>query len=305
MSDQTHPRRGLLLVGLVGIVLAVGLAGLPREHAPLPAIARYAMTTALPDWRLTEPVNEVVYGSRGFDTFGETFLLLAAVISVILLARHREARRGYFGEVSAGLREQAHADPHTVETWGEREARRAESAESGEEGAPWAGRPDTPDDVPIGAPGPEEAEAMTVVVRTAVRIAAPVLAVSGLYLVAWGYSPGGGFPGGAVLVGVLILAYAAYGRRRIARVVRPGLLETLEMAGAAVIIGTELLGLLLQGSFSANWLPLAPPQTIRSGGVIQVFSFGELIEVGTGLAIAIFSLLGMRHDWAPDEEADK
>ena len=49
---------------------------------PLPAVARYAMDVALPRWGLTEPVNEVVYGTRGFDTFGETFLLLAAVVSV-------------------------------------------------------------------------------------------------------------------------------------------------------------------------------------------------------------------------------
>ncbi|MGH3414853.1 MAG: MnhB domain-containing protein [Actinocrinis sp.] len=41
------------------------------------------------------------------------------------------------------------------------------------------------------------------------------------HLVAWGYSPGGGFPGGAVLLGVLLLVYAGFGRRRIARVARP------------------------------------------------------------------------------------
>ncbi len=77
---------------------------------------------------------------------------------------------------------------------------------------------------------------MTVVVRTAIRIVLPILAVAGLYLVAWGYSPGGGFPGGAVLLGVLLLAYAGYGRRKISRVIRPGLLETIELAGAAAII---------------------------------------------------------------------
>ena len=40
--------------------------------------------------------------------------------------------------------------------------------------------------------------------------------------------------------------------------IRPGLLETIEMAGAGLIIGTETLGLVVKGSFSANWLPLAP-----------------------------------------------
>jgi multicomponent Na+:H+ antiporter subunit B len=142
---------------------------------------------------------------------------------------------------------------------------------------------------------------MTVVVRTAIRVALPVLAVAGLYLVAWGYSPGGGFPGGAVILGVLLLVYAGFGRRRIAAVVRPGLLETIELAGAGAIILTELLGLLLRGSFSANWLALAAPATILSGGIAQLFSGSELIEVGTGLAIAVFALIGMGHDWSPDE----
>lgn len=291
-------RLGLLLTAGTAVALAAGYLAAPREHAPLPAVARYALTTSLPDWKLLEPVNEVVYGSRGFDTFGETFLLLAAVVSVIVLTRPREARSGYFGEHSAGEREQEEIDPHERPDTEERETRAADEREQGQEGRPR--RPDDPDREPLGGHAPERAESLTVVARTAIRLAAPVLAVTGCYLVAWGYSPGGGFPGGAVLLGVLLLAYAGFGRRRIARVVRPALLESAELAGALLIIGTELLGLLLKGSFSANWLPLTEPGTIRSGGVVQLFSVGEFIEVGTGLSIAVFALLGVRRDWAPD-----
>jgi multicomponent Na+:H+ antiporter subunit B len=131
-----------------------------------------------------------------------------------------------------------------------------------------------------------------------------ILAVAAVYLAAWGYSPGGGFPAGAALSGVAVLLYAALGYRRVRRVVRPSVLEPLELAGAAAIIGIELVGLIRKGSFSANWLPLAPVGTIRSGGILQLFSGSELIEVGTGLTIAIFSLLGMTHDWTPDENDD-
>ena len=56
----------------------------------------------------------------------------------------------------------------------------------------------------------------------------------------------------------------------------------------------------MKGSLTANWVALAEPQTIRSGGVLQLFSGSELVEVATGLTIAIFALLGMRHEWAPD-----
>jgi multicomponent Na+:H+ antiporter subunit B len=299
-EPRHRPWLGALLAAGLAVALGAAMAGIPREHAPLPRIARYALDVALPKWGLTEPVNEVVYGTRGFDTFGETFLLLAAVVSVILITRSREPRRGYFGESTAGAREQAETDPAAGTDAAEREARAAERREQ-------AGGPaalETPDATPLGSPAPETAETMTVVVRTAIRIALPILAVAGLYLVAWGYSPGGGFPGGAVLLGVLLLAYACYGRRKISRVVRPALLETIELAGAAAIIMTELLGLVLKGSFSANWLPLAAEQTPLSGGIAQLFSGSELIEVGTGLAIAVFALLGMGHDWARDDGQD-
>jgi multicomponent Na+:H+ antiporter subunit B len=302
--EPTHRAlAGALLAAGMAAGLAAAVLTIPREHAPLPAIARYAMLVALPRWRLTEPVNEIVYGTRGFDTFGETFLLLAAVMSVIVLTRPREPRRGYFGEEVAGAREQARADPRKRPTAQEREAREAERMEEGEEpqaasGVP--GRPGTPDAEPLGTPAPERSDAMTVIVRAGVRTVLPLLAVAGLYLVAWGYSPGGGFPGGAVILGAALLAYAGYGRRRISRVVRPALVETPELAFAAVIIVIELLGLVLRGSFTANWLPLAHSATIASGGIAQLFSVSELVEVGTGLIIAVFAVLGAARDWSPD-----
>jgi multicomponent Na+:H+ antiporter subunit B len=302
-EHEPEHRRWLGAVLAAGMTAALGAAviGIPREHAALPAVARYALDVSLPRWGLTEPVNEIVYGTRGFDTFGETFLLLAAVISVVLITRSRESRHGYFGEARAGQREQEQCDPAEQADATERAARSAERREQGRQAPGDAPGPATPDATPLGTPAPETADAMTVVVRTAIRIALPVLAVAGLYLVAWGYSPGGGFPGGAVLLGVLLLAYAGFGRRRISRIVRPGLLEAIELAGAGAIIMTELLGLALRGSFSANWLPLAAPATILSGGIAQLFSGSELIEVGTGLAIAVFALIGMGHDWTSDE----
>jgi multicomponent Na+:H+ antiporter subunit B len=306
-AEREPPHRpwpGLLIIAGMAVAMTAAMAGIPREHAPLPAVARYAMTVALPKWGLTEPVNEVVYGTRGFDTFGETFLLLAAVISVVLITRSKEPRRGYFGEEAAAGRERPEPGPAEPDDAVEGAARRAERLEQDERRSADHAGPPTPDQAPLGSPGPETAAAMTVVVRTAIRVALPILAVAGLYLVAWGYSPGGGFPGGAVIMGVILLVYAGFGRRRIGRVVRPQLLEGIEIAGAMAIIATELLGLLLRGSVSANWLPLAAPQTILSGGVAQLFSASELVEVGTGLTIAVFALLAMGHDWAPDEPGD-
>ena len=248
-------------------------------------------------------MNEIVYGTRGFDTFGETFLLLAAVIGISTITRARERRRGFIGEERAGQREQGQTDPSPTSDAPERQARRAEEKEEpGRRGGALA----VPDEA-LGSPGPEEAESMSVVVRGAARLASPLLFIAGIYLVAWGYSPGGGFPAGAVVLGVVLLAYVAYGYNKVHRVVRPGLVEALELAGALAIVVIEVLGLVIKGSFSANWLPLGAMQTIQSGGILQAFSGSELVEVATGLTLAVFGLLGMGHDWSPDEtrEADE
>lgn len=296
-AQSSHrPVVGAALVAGMAAVLAAAFVMIPREHAPLPAIARHALVESLSRWHLTEPVNAIVYGIRAFDTFGETFLLIAAVVSVVVLTRTREPRRGYIGEEAAAKEEREHIDPATAPDVTQREARSAERVESGED------RPDTPDATPLGTPAPEGTEGMTVVVRTALRVVTPILAVCGLYIVTWGYAPGGGFPAGAVMLGVILLLYAGFGYRRIAPVIRPAPLEVIELVGAAAIVLLMLLGLFLAGSFTANWLPLAPPQTIRSGGTAQVFSVGELVEVGAGLTITVFALLGMRHEWASDED---
>jgi multicomponent Na+:H+ antiporter subunit B len=302
-EEKHRPWLGLVLTGAIAVVFVVGFTDLPREGAALPVIARHAMQIALPTWGQTEVVSEIVYGSRGFDTFGETFLLLAAVVSVLTLSRTREPRAQYVGEATAGRRAQPRSggdgggsDP----TGGsEAEAREAEQREEDDESE----APPNADLEPLGSPAPERAVAMSVVVRVGARIAALVLAVASVYLAAWGYTPGGGFPAGAAVAGVAILLYAALGHRAVRGAVRPAVLEPIELAGAAAIIAIGLLGLVFKGALFANYLTLAEPATIRAGGTNQLYSGAELIEVATGLIIAIFSLLGMRHDWAADDSS--
>lgn len=301
--EPSHRRAlGVLLVGGVGATLAVAVAALPRENAPLPAVARYAMSVALPLWHTTEPVSEVVYGTRGFDTFGETFLLLGAIVGITTITRRREERRGFIGEELAGWREQDEIGAVSGEC--DSDQAQALHADEAEQSAGSDGALSTPDTTPVGRRTFETAATMTVVVRGAVRTIAPILMIAGLYLVAWGYSPGGGFPAGAVLLGVILFVYVGYGYRKVARVIRPDVIESLELAGAVAIILIELLGLLLKGSFSANFLPLGPIGTIRSGGILQAFSVSEFVEVGTGLTLAVFGLLGMGHDWSHHEGAE-
>ncbi|OBK63183.1 sodium:proton antiporter [Mycobacterium colombiense] len=305
MSDERLPRGAAwhrpwlsgLLVGAFATVVGVGVTALPDAAKPLPDIARHAMAIALPRWGTTEVVSEVVYGSRAFDTFGETFLLLAAVVTVLVLSRGREPRSEFVGEASAGRVEQARADPGEGPDAQETEARAAEDQERDD-----APAPESADCDALGAAAPERAVGMTVMVRVGARVAAVILAVAGVYLAASGYTPGGGFPAGVVLAGCIVLLYTALGHRAVRAAVRPSTLEIAELVGAAGIVVVGLVGMWLTGSFLDNWLPLAPQQTMRAGGTLQVISAAELVEVATGITIAVFALLGMGHDWTPDED---
>nr|WP_246336427.1 MnhB domain-containing protein [Flexivirga oryzae] len=138
---------------------------------------------------------------------------------------------------------------------------------------------------------------MSIVVRVAVRTAVPLLAVASVYTAVWGYTPGGGFPAGAAVAGVVLLVYVALGHRAVRRVVRTTVVEPVELAGAAVIVALGVAGIVIHGSMFANVLPLAQPLTILAGGNAQLYSGAEMVEVATGLIIVIFSLLGMGRDW--------
>jgi multicomponent Na+:H+ antiporter subunit B len=85
-------------------------------------------------------------------------------------------------------------------------------------------------------------------------------------------------------------------------VVRPTVLEPVEMLAGAAIGVVGIVGLVAHRSLFANWLPLAQQQTIFAGGNQQLYSALELVEVAVSLTIAVFALLGLGHDWAPDDD---
>ena len=303
MTTAAPPRRrkvaAAVLVASTAACLAVAFVDLPRERADLPGIARDAMTQALPEWHHTEVVSVVVYGTRGFDTFGETFLLLAAVVGVIVVCRGREPRRVFLQEERLGRREQAETRRMAGSSATQRhpQAEHAEDVEQGE-------ADEEEGTLGIGAGGPVSEQAMTVVIRTGARTVLPLLSVAGAFLLFSPWAPGGGFPAGGVLTGVVVLTYAAFGYRAVRKVVRPDPLEAVEMVGAGAIILLGALGLVLKGSFFANWLPLGVPKTIHAGGTLQFLSMSELLEVGSGLLIVVFSLLAMEREWTEEDAVE-
>lgn len=302
-----HARpRAILTLAVIGALIA-GYTGLPRASEALSAIARRAMTSTMPGWHTTEPVNALVYGTRGFDTLGETFLLVAAVVSVALVARKKEPRPGAEIEERVAAEERAQIEPGggfpELDRSGSATARRAEQAEeSDSDGGDGAGRATKGAGEAPAQRGPDPREGMTVVVRVGTQVMLPVLAMAGLLVVAWGYSPGGGFPAGAVLAGVALLVYASRGLGALGPFHNQDALEIAEILASLAILGLAIAGVVVKGSLTKNVLPLGQTATITGGGNLQAFSGLELFEVAAGLLLVLFAILTMEHDWTVDTD---
>jgi multicomponent Na+:H+ antiporter subunit B len=113
--------------------------------------------------------------------------------------------------------------------------------------------------------------------------------VLGLYIVTHGQiSPGGGFQGGVILSGALLLVYAAGQVAAVQRVRPLPLVEVAEAVGAAAYALVALGGLVFAGAVMANFLGIGTPGKLLSAGTIPVLSVAVGVEV-TGALTLIFS----------------
>jgi multicomponent Na+:H+ antiporter subunit B len=115
----------------------------------------------------------------------------------------------------------------------------------------------------------------------------PVIVLGG-YLVTHGpLTPGGGFQGGVILAGALVLVYVAgqavaVGERTV------DVLDAVEAAGAAGFALVGLGGLIFGSALLENFLPLGTPGHQLSGGTIPLANLAVGIEVA-GALVAIVS----------------
>lgn len=110
------------------------------------------------------------------------------------------------------------------------------------------------------------------------------LVLLGLSMAVHGHlTPGGGFQGGVVLGGTLVLVYLAAGYRAFHRLVQPKVVHAVEGLALAGFVGVGLVGL-SHGAYLANPLPLGTPGELLSGGAIPVLN--GLVAVAVGAAVA-------------------
>jgi len=84
----TPRARRLLFLGsalVLGVVVAGGLAGLPRFGHATAQYGRVLNAVSVPERHITDVVTAVNFDYRGVDTMGEEFIFFAAVAGVVLL----------------------------------------------------------------------------------------------------------------------------------------------------------------------------------------------------------------------------
>ncbi len=129
----------------------------------------------------------------------------------------------------------------------------------------------------------------SLIVRTGSKILFPIIVLFGAYIFVHGHlTPGGGFPGGAVIAsGFLLLMVGTVGYKLKEKTAK--LLEAI--AGSTfVIIG--LIGLTKSGSFLTNFLPTGTLGTLFSAGTIALVYIAIGIKVGSELSTVVADLKG-------------
>jgi multicomponent Na+:H+ antiporter subunit B len=115
----------------------------------------------------------------------------------------------------------------------------------------------------------------------------PVLLL-GIYVVAHGaLTPGGGFQGGVVLAGALLLVYAAGQVVAVERVRPIALVEVADAAGAAAYGLVAVGGLLFGVAAMDNFLPTGTAGSLLSAGTIPVLSVAVGVEVTAAVTLIL------------------
>ena len=128
----------------------------------------------------------------------------------------------------------------------------------------------------------------SIVIRTAVPIVMLFTIVVGAYIILHGHlTPGGGFPGGAIIASGFILQFLAF-REKPGRVA----FKILESLAGLGILAVGLIGLFAKGSLFANFLPTGTlGATLSAGTVIIVYTLIG-IKVASELAAISGEFIG-------------
>ena len=124
---------------------------------------------------------------------------------------------------------------------------------------------------------------MSLIVKNITRLVAGFIAIFGVYIVLYGHvSPGGGFAGGVILAGALVLIVLAFGEEYSRKVFPHDVAKTSDALGALGFLVVAIFGYMV-GGFFVNFLPRGQVGNLFSAGTIPISNLAIGIKVGTGL----------------------
>jgi len=133
---------------------------------------------------------------------------------------------------------------------------------------------------------------MTLIVKTASRLLFPFVLVFGIYIVLHGHlTPGGGFPGGVIIVAAIVMLLLGYGAEVAKVKFSPLQASVSENIGSLILVATGLLGLFVGLNFMKNALPLGTTGNLFSAGFLIPLNIGVGIKVAAGLAVILYAML--------------
>jgi multicomponent Na+:H+ antiporter subunit B len=139
--------------------------------------------------------------------------------------------------------------------------------------------------------GPED-PVRSVAIRVGGIVGVAVVTLVGIWLVSFGWiTPGGGFQGGVVLSGAIVLFYAAGSHATWHRATRATVFDLVDALGAGGFVALGLGALVAGLPFLQNFLPYGTTGTLRSGGIMPLLTWAAALEVAAANVLLYRELL--------------
>lgn len=133
------------------------------------------------------------------------------------------------------------------------------------------------------------------ILKTVSRAVIPLSIVYGSYIVIYGHlTPGGGFPGGAILGAAAILYTLVFGLERVSRKISHRVSVRLESGSLLLFIAVGLTGVVIGGAFLENLhagFPAGEFASVLSGGTIPVLGVIIGIKVANTMIRLFHSMI--------------
>ncbi|MBQ6026360.1 MAG: hypothetical protein IKH42_02480 [Lachnospiraceae bacterium] len=247
----------LVLAVLLFFMLATVMIGMPnvgdKNNPDNNEVAKRYIENGLSETGAVNIVSGMILDYRAFDTFGESCVLFAATICVMIMLRidgqtkedDEEAQK-----VTFGIRQSAFSKIDSRQY---------------------------------------EPENDSILKKSAILIV-PLILMFGLYVILNGHiSPGGGFSGGAILGAGLILFLSAFGFQTAEKVLNAKTVKIITFVALLVYCLAKSYSFFTGANHLESGIPLGTPGAILSSGLILVLN----ICVGMVVACTMYSFYAL------------